>query len=138
MIIYTDGIFDLFHRGHIEFLNNIKKKYKNCILIVGIINDKDSTKYKRKPIYDEHDRYTIIENLKCVDKIIKNAPLIINEEFILKNKINLIVHGFIDKEDIIRQKEFFKIPIKLNIFESMPYYKYISTSNIIKKIKNSY
>ena len=138
MIIYTDGIFDLFHRGHIEFLNNIKKKYKNCILIVGIINDKDSTKYKRKPIYDENDRYTIIENLKCVDKIIKNAPLIINEEFILKNKINLIVHGFIDKEDIIRQKEFFKIPIKLNIFESMPYYKYISTSNIIKKIKNSY
>ena len=50
MIVYTDGIFDLFHRGHIEFLNNIKKKYKNCILIVGIINDKDSTKYKRKPI----------------------------------------------------------------------------------------
>ena len=28
------------------------------------------------------------------DKIIKNAPLIINEEFIKKNKIDLIVHGF--------------------------------------------
>ena len=43
MNIYTDGIFDLFHRGHIEFLNNIKKKYPNSNLIVGIINDKEST-----------------------------------------------------------------------------------------------
>ena len=86
MIIYTDGIFDLFHRGHIEFLNNIKKEYTNCTLIVGIINDNDSENYKRKPIYNEEDRYMIIENLKCVDKIIKNAPLIINEEFIKKIK----------------------------------------------------
>jgi cytidyltransferase-like protein len=138
MIIYTDGIFDLFHRGHIEFLNNIKKKYKKCTLIVGIINDKDSINYKRIPIYNENDRYIITENIKCVDKIIKNAPLIINEEFILKNKIDLIVHGFLNEEDIIKQKDFFEIPIKLNIFESMPYYKYISTSNIIKEIKNNY
>lgn len=138
MIIYTDGIFDLFHRGHIEFLNNIKNKYIECTLIVGIINDNDSTKYKRKPIYNENDRYMIIENLKCVDQIIKNAPLIINQDFIIKNKIDLIVHGFLNKEDIIKQKEFFKIPIELNIFESMPYYKYISTSDIIKKIKNNY
>lgn len=137
MIIYTDGIFDLFHRGHIEFLNNIKKKYKECTLIVGIINDKDSINYKRIPIYNENDRYIIIENIKCVDKIIKNAPLIINQEFIINNKIDLIVHGFLDKEDIIKQKEFFEVPIKLNIFEFMPYYKSISTSDIINKIKKN-
>jgi glycerol-3-phosphate cytidylyltransferase-like family protein len=106
-------------------------------LIVGIINDKDSINYKRIPIYNENDRYIIIENIKCVDKIIKNAPLIINEEFILKNKIDLIVHGFLDKEDIIKQKEFFEVPIKLNIFEFMPYYKSISTSDIINKIKKN-
>ena len=41
MNIYTDRIFDLFHRGHIEFLNNIKKKYPNSNLIVGIINYKE-------------------------------------------------------------------------------------------------
>ena len=135
MIIYTDGIFDLFHRGHIEFLNNIKKKYPNTELIVGIINDNDSTDYKRKPIYNEEDRYTIIENLKCVDRIIKDAPLIINEEFINNNKIDLIVHGFSNLEDSEKQNEFFKIPIKLNKFETLPYYSKISTTEIIKKIK---
>ena len=97
MIIYTDGIFDLFHRGHLEFLNNIKKKFNNSTLIVGIINDNDATNYKRKPIYNENDRYVIIENLKCVNKIIKNAPLIMNEDFINENNIDLVVHGFSDE-----------------------------------------
>lgn len=138
MIIYTDGIFDLFHRGHIEFLNNIKKEYINCTLIVGIVNDNDSEKYKRKPIYNEEDRYMIIENLKCVDKIVKNAPLIIKEEFIKKNKIDLIVHGFSDINDINKQSEFFKIPIKLNKFKKMPYYELISTTQILDKIKKNY
>ena len=138
MIIYTDGIFDLFHRGHVEFLNNIKKEYINCTLIVGIVNDNDSEKYKRKPVYNEEDRYMIIENLKCVNKIIKNAPLIINEEFIKKNKIDLIVHGFSDINDINKQSEFFKIPIKLNKFKKMPYYELISTTQILDKIKKNY
>ena len=138
MNIYSDGIFDVFHRGHLEFLNNIKKKYPNCNLIIGIINDKDSTSYKRKPIYHEEDRYTIIENLKCVDKIIKNAPLILNERFINNYQIDLVVHGFSNPKDIEKQKDFFEIPIQLNKFESMPYYTKISTTEIIEKIKNEY
>lgn len=138
MIIYTDGIFDLFHRGHLEFLNNIKKKFNNSTLIVGIINDNDATNYKRKPIYSEEDRYVIIENLKCVDKIIKDAPLIMNEDFINNNNIDLIVHGFSDQKDIHKQSDFFKIPIQLNKFEPMPYYKLTSTTNIINKIKKYY
>ena len=138
MNIYTDGIFDLFHRGHIEFLNNIKKKYPNSELIVGIINDTQSTNYKREPIYNEEDRYTIIENLKCVNKIIKDAPLIMSEEFINKNKIDLIVHGFSNNQDIEKQNEFFEIPIKLNKFEKLPYYDKISTTEIINKIKKYY
>lgn len=138
MIIYTDGIFDLFHRGHLEFLNNIKKKFNDSTLIVGIINDNDATNYKRKPIYSEEDRYVIIENLKCVDKIIKDAPLIMNEDFINNNNIDLIVHGFSDQKDIHKQSDFFKIPIQLNKFEPMPYYKLTSTTNIINKIKKYY
>jgi len=31
MNIYSDGIFDVFHRGHLEFLNNIKKNIQIVI-----------------------------------------------------------------------------------------------------------
>ena len=138
MLIYTDGIFDIFHRGHLEFLNNIKIKYPKSQLLVGIINDEDSKKYKRAPIYNEEDRYEIINNLKCVDQIIKDAPLIIDESFILNYNIDLIVHGFSHLNDIEKQSEFFKIPIKLNKFEVMPYYNKTSTTYLIEKIKNEY
>ena len=137
-IIYTDGIFDLFHRGHIEYLNLIKKTYPNFKLYVGIINDQDATKYKRKPIYNHEDRVTIISNIKCVDNVIENAPLIVNEEFLNKYNIDLVVHGFSNEKDIEKQKEFFEIPVKLNKFASIPYYNKISSTEIIEKIKKYY
>lgn len=136
--IYTDGIFDLFHRGHLEYLNLIKNTYPQSKLIVGIINDNLSEHYKRRPIYNEDDRCEIIKNIKCVDDIIRNAPLVMTEEFINENNIDLIVHGFANENDIKKQEEFFKVPIKLNKFASIPYYNKISTTEIIKKIKNEY
>lgn len=137
-IIYTDGIFDLFHRGHIEYLNLIKKTYPNFKLYVGIINDQDATKYKRKPIYNHEDRVTIISNIKYVDNVIENAPLIVNEEFLNKYNIDLVVHGFSNEKDIEKQKEFFEIPVQLNKFASIPYYNKISSTEIIEKIKKYY
>jgi len=135
MNIYTDGIYDVFHRGHIESFKTIKENYPLCTLIVGIINDIDSSGYKRMPVYEEEDRYTIVESIKFVDKIIKNAPLIIDYAFIKNNKIDLVVHGFSDSNDILNQQEFFKIPIGLGIFKEIPYYNKISSSSIINKIK---
>ena len=136
--IYTDGIFDLFHRGHLESLNLIRNTYPQSKLIVGIINDNLSEHYKRRPIYNEDDRCEIIKNIKCVDDIIRNAPLVMTEEFINENNIDLIVHGFANENDSKKQKEFFEIPIKLNKFASISYYNKISTTEIIKKIKNEY
>lgn len=136
IIVYTDGIYDLTHRGHIESLNTCKKLFDNVFLIVGIINDKDSAGYKRQPIYSEDDRYTIISNLKCVDKIVKDAPLIITKEFLDKHKIDYVVHGFSNPGDSNKQDDFFKVPKELGKFMEISYYDKISTSDIINKIKH--
>lgn len=133
-IIYTDGIYDLFHRGHIESFIQIKSQFPGCYLIVGIINDSDSTEYKRKPIYNEEDRYCIIEHLDVVDKIVKSAPLIITKDFLDEHKIDLVVHGFSNIADSTKQYDFFKVPKSLNKFMEIPYYNKISTTEIINKI----
>lgn len=136
MIIYVDGIFDLFHRGHLESFKTIKKLYKDCVLYVGVISDSDAESYKRIPIISELDRKEIIESIKYVDKVIFPAPLIIKEDFLKKNKINKVVHGFSSPEDSENQKILFKIPIKMNIFEEIPYYNLISTTDIINRVKS--
>lgn len=139
MRIYVDGIWDLFHMGHILHLKDIKNLDKSDNhLIVGIISDKDAQNYKRKPIYNFEQRKILIESCKYVDEIIENSPLIINEKFLKDNSIDLVCHGFLDKKDEEKQSDFFKIPIKLNKFRAIQYNLGISTTSIINKIKKYY
>jgi choline-phosphate cytidylyltransferase len=138
MIIYVDGVFDMFHRGHLECFKQIKSNFKDCQLIVGIVSDKNCKSYKRLPIINEEDRYEIVKSIKYVDSIIENCPLLITKEFISKNNIDLVVHGFSSNEDYNKQYEFFKDIIIINKFKRIEYYNKTSTTNIIKKILKYY
>ena len=73
--VYIDGIFDLFHRGHLESFYKTKNifgdKESNTVeVIVGVISDKDAEKYKRLPIINEVDRCEIVKNIRIVDEVI--------------------------------------------------------------------
>ena len=136
MRVYMDGVFDLFHRGHLESINNCLK-YGDYI-IIGVVSDEDAKKYKRKPIINEIDRVKIVKNISKVNDVIFPCPLVITKKFILDNKIDIVVHGFFDEKDFEKQKEFFQIPIEMGIFKKVQYYKPISTTDIINKIKNEY
>ena len=70
---------------------------------------------------------------KEVDQIIFPGPLVITKEFVDKHKIDIIVHGFADTTDLNKQMSFFE-----NVrdkFEMLPYYTPISTSKLLKDIK---
>lgn len=131
--IYIDGIFDVFHRGHIDVLRKAKEFRKNSTLIVGVISDKIAEEYKRKPIYNEEDRYLIINSIKYVDEVVFNSPLILTKDFIEKHKIDLVLHSFSDINDFEKQKIYTE-QID-NIFHLIPYNSYISTTSLINKIK---
>ena len=76
--VYVDGVFDLFHKGHLESLLSAKKSLDdpdNTFLIVGVIGDNACESYKRKPIVSEDDRYAIVRNIKCVDLVPSNADI---------------------------------------------------------------
>lgn len=69
LIGYTQGVFDMFHIGH---LNLLKQAKEYCdILIVGVNSDELVKKYKHKsPIIDEQQRVNIISSIRYVDKAI--------------------------------------------------------------------
>lgn len=68
---YTDGVYDLFHVGH---LNMIEAAKQNCeYLIVGVHGDDVVEEYKQhRPIINENDRSRIIAAIKGVDKVVIN------------------------------------------------------------------
>tara|TARA_Y100000589_G_C27172553_1_gene637335 strand:- start:968 stop:1387 length:420 start_codon:yes stop_codon:yes gene_type:complete len=136
MRIYIDGIFDLFHYGHLQSFLKCKNLFEDVYLLVGVINDETANSYKRLPIINNKHRVEIIKNIKCVDKVIENAPLIITEDFIRKNEIDYIVHGFSNIEDAKNQDEFFSIAKKMGKFKEIDYCTETSTTEIIEKIRN--
>ena len=66
---YTQGVFDMFHIGH---LNLLKKAKSMCdFLIVGVNSDELVENYKHKcPLINEKQRKQIVEAIKYVDKCI--------------------------------------------------------------------
>ena len=138
MRVYMDGVFDLFHRGHLEAIKKVRNDAGiDGTVIIGVVSDMDANSYKRWPIIKEDDRVEIISNIKDVDEVIFPCPMSVTKEFIDKHQIDLVVHGFADDNDFNKQKEFFKEIIDLGKFKVQEYYKGSSTTEIIKKIKNS-
>ncbi|GFI40947.1 adenylyltransferase/cytidyltransferase family protein [Thomasclavelia cocleata] len=66
---YTTGVYDMFHIGHLNVLNNAKK---HCdYLLVGVSTDELVLDYKnKKPIIPFNERKQIVENIKCVDEVV--------------------------------------------------------------------
>lgn len=64
---YTQGVFDMFHIGHLNLLNHAKEKCD--FLIVGVNRDELVRQYKHKlPVVGEAARREIVSNIKAVDK----------------------------------------------------------------------
>jgi cytidyltransferase-like protein len=137
MIVYTDMVADLFHSGHVNLLKNIKNKYPNSTLLVGIHSDNDVFSYKRETIINMDNRIDVVSSCKYVDKVIPNAPLFICENFIKKYNIDKIIHAHHISEHI-KYFKMYEIPINLNIFERFEYTEGISTTYIINKIIKLY
>jgi cytidyltransferase-like protein len=129
---YTNGVYDLFHVGHINLLRRAKE---NCDkLIVGVHNDEQVISYKKKkPIISYNDRLEMIRSCKYVDEIYENAEAITTDDILLKLKAECIFVGR-ENEDFIKKI----YPVSINKLILLERTSHICTSQIIKKIINNH
>jgi len=90
-IVFTNGCFDILHKGHVEYLNKAKKL--GDILIVGLNSDDSVKKLKgeKRPINNNDSRAVILASLFFVD-----AVVIFNDETPL-NLIKMILPDILVK-----------------------------------------
>lgn len=70
-IVFTNGVFDILHTGHIDYLS--KARDLGNFLVVGLNTDssvKRLNKGPERPINNEVARATVLGALECVDAII--------------------------------------------------------------------
>ncbi|RDU56610.1 D-glycero-beta-D-manno-heptose-7-phosphate kinase [Helicobacter sp. MIT 99-5507] len=127
-IVFTNGCFDILHRGHITYLKEAKSF--GDILVVGLNSDNSVHKLKgdNRPINNQDDRLFMLKNLSCVDFVI------LFDEDTPYNLINEIRPDILVKGGDYKDKEV----VGSDIIKDVRIVDFVankSTTNIINKIK---
>jgi D-beta-D-heptose 7-phosphate kinase/D-beta-D-heptose 1-phosphate adenosyltransferase len=69
-VVFTNGVFDILHVGHIRYLQEARSL--GDILVLGLNTDESVKRLKgpTRPIQNEADRAEILAALSCVDFVI--------------------------------------------------------------------
>lgn len=131
-IVFTNGCFDIIHKGHVTYLNEAKKL--GDLLVVGLNADASVKRLKgpERPINSETDRQYVMSQLKPVDFVeifTEDTPL----NLILKISPKVLVKGGDWKiEQIVGGKE---VVANGGEVYSLNFVDGYSTTNIIHKIQ---
>lgn len=132
-IVFSNGCFDILHRGHVEYLS--KAADLGDVLVIGLNTDASVRRLKgpSRPVNDEHSRAFVMAALEFVDAIVffeEDTPY----ELIKFVQPDILVKGNDYKAedivgyDIVTAKGGKVITIEL--------VEGFSTTNTIKKINN--
>jgi len=127
-IVFTNGCFDIIHIGHIRYLQEAKRL--GDILVIGLNSDNSVSSIKPgRPIIPEKQRAEVLSALEMVDYVTvfdEDTPY----ELIKELKPDVLVKGADWKKEDIVGNDIVKD------VRTIPFVEGVSTSNIIKKIKN--
>lgn len=134
-VVFTNGVFDLIHSGHVDYL--VKAKEMGDVLIVALNSDSSVKRIKgdKRPILLQNERAFIVSNLKPVDYVTffeEDTPAeIIND---------LIPDVLVKGADWVINKIVGREVVEANggVVKNIKFINEQSTSNIIKIIKERF
>ncbi len=134
-MVFTNGCFDILHRGHIECLR--KAKSLGDVLIVGLNSDSSVRKIKgeKRPIVSQNDRAEILASLEMVDYVLtfqETTPFKVISRLVPDV---LVKGGDYTKDNIVGNKIVESGGGRVITVKPVPGR---STQNIIKKIVDNY
>jgi rfaE bifunctional protein nucleotidyltransferase chain/domain len=125
--VFTNGCFDILHRGHVELLQYCKSL---GYVIVGLNSDESIRRLKgrNRPVNNQNDRRDVLLALRCVDAVVifdEDTPY----QLIQRLAPDIIVKGGdYQPEDVVGRDI---APVR--IFNIVPGY---STTSLIQRASN--
>lgn len=70
LVVFTNGVFDLLHPGHVRYLQEARRL--GALLIVGVNSDRSVRAIKEpgRPLNSEDERTEVLLSLECVDAVV--------------------------------------------------------------------
>ena len=130
MVVFTNGCFDVLHRGHVDYLEKSRKL--GTKLVIGLNSDASVRRLKiGRPINTQEDRKSVLLSLRCVDEVIifdDDTPL----NLIQSLKPDILTKGGDYKVSEVVGSDI--VPQTVII----PFLSGYSTTNILKKMSEIY
>ena len=131
----VNGVFDLFHVGHVRLLKRAKEMFKE--VVVTIDSDELAAQEKRKPVFSQEERLEILKSCRYVDDAVivdrTWGPHAFDEaavnDFMDRYKIDAI---FLAADDMEYVKYWFGHLYKQGRVVVVPRTQGISTTQVIK------
>jgi D-beta-D-heptose 7-phosphate kinase/D-beta-D-heptose 1-phosphate adenosyltransferase len=141
-IVFTNGVFDILHRGHVTLLNAASEL--GSVLILGLNSDasvKMLNKGPERPINSEKDRAIVLASLQCIDAIVIFNEKTPYELISLVEPDVLVKGGDYDPDQKDPQAKDYVVGSDLQrkngkITATIPLVDGYSTTAIVKKSKN--
>jgi rfaE bifunctional protein nucleotidyltransferase chain/domain len=132
-VVFTNGCFDLIHRGHIEYLAHAASL--GNFLIIGLNTDESVKRIKGhgRPIQDELSRAVFLASFQFVNRVVlfnEDTPLSLIE----KVQPDILVKGGDYQPDEIVGAELVKA--RGGQVVTIDYLEGFSTTHLIQRIKN--
>ncbi len=129
-VVFTNGCFDILHRGHIEYLS--KARDLGDALVIGLNTDSSVKKLKgeNRPVQDEYTRALVLASLAFVDLVVffeEDTPY--NLISLIKPSV-LVKGGDYKIENIVGNDIVFANGGEV---KTIPFVNGFSTTDIIKK-----
>ena len=134
-VVFTNGVFDILHRGHVEYLE--KARGLGDLLIIGLNSDSSVRRIKgpQRPLCNQDDRAVVLSALSCVDHLVlfdEDTPQKLIESLIPDSLVKGADYSVeqIGGADVVLKNGGKVIPIELTPGKS--------TSGLIKRIVAAY
>jgi D-beta-D-heptose 7-phosphate kinase / D-beta-D-heptose 1-phosphate adenosyltransferase len=133
-LVFTNGCFDILHRGHITYLNQAKAM--GDVLIVGLNSDDSVRRLKgpERPINTLEDRAHVLAALSCIDHIVafdEETPVRLIERI----RPDVFVKGGDYRPDMLPERQ--TVESLGGVVHILPYVEDRSTTGIIEHIRAS-
>ena len=66
-VVFTNGVFDLLHAGHVTYLEEARALGSHLVVALNSDSSVKTNKGDRRPIVGQEDRAKLVASLQCVD-----------------------------------------------------------------------
>ncbi|XP_072947401.1 ethanolamine-phosphate cytidylyltransferase isoform X2 [Epargyreus clarus] len=133
-VVYVAGAFDLFHVGHLDFLEAAHAQ--GDFLIVGLHTDLEVNRYKGSnyPIMNLHERVLSVLACKYVHEVVIGAPYSVTADLMDHFRVGVVCHGLTPIANDADGSDPYTVPKQRGCFKTLNSGNTMTTEDIVNRI----